>query len=380
MTLKKPMIKFFYTPTHFFNERESLKMKVQWSLPNIQKEDIQALKKVIKSGWFSMGPEVKKFEEKVASYLHINYSIGVSNGTAALDVALKCLDIKNGDEIILPALTYIATGNAVLYNNATPVFVDIDHTLNIDTSLIEEKITDRTKAIMNIDLGGNPSNYKELLRISKKHNIPLVVDGAQSFGSEYHGRKCCTHGLLNTTSFHSAKILTTIEGGMVLTEDEELSLKARSIRNQGEISKYVHQYLGNNYRMIDFLAVLGGPQLERMKETVKQRKKKVKYYKENLKNAEYPKELPNTFNCNFFFLILVDNRDKLNKYLNSNGIETRITYPIPINEQPIFRRYSKENFLVSKEISERVISLPIHHKLSIQQQDFIIKKINKFSG
>ena len=355
-------------------------MKIQWSLPNVQKEDIQALRKVIQSGWFSMGPEVKKFEEKIASYLQITYAIGVSSGTAALDVALKCLDIKNGDEILIPALTYIATGNAVLYNNAVPVFVDVDHTLNIDTSLIEEKITDRTKAIMNIDLGGNPSNYTKLRKISKKHDIPLVVDGGQSFGSEYQGRKCCTHGLLNTTSFHSAKILTTIEGGMVFTEDEELSVKARSLRNQGELSKYVHQHLGNNYRMMDLVAVLGSSQLERIKETLRQRKKKVKYYKENLKNVQYPTELPHTFNSNFFFLILVDNRDKLNKYLNDNGIETRITYPMPINEQLAFQRFSKEDFLVSKEISEKVISLPIHHKLSIQQQDFIIKKINKFTG
>jgi perosamine synthetase len=373
------MIKF-YTPSHFVNDGELPTMNVPWSSPNIQKEDIRALKGVIKSGWFSMGPEVKKLEEKVASYLHIHYSIGVSNGTAALDVALKCLDVKNDDEIIIPALTYIATGNAVLYNNATPVFVDIDNTLNIDTSLIEDKITDRTKAIMNIDLGGNPSNYKELLRISKKHNIPLVVDGAQSFGSEYDGKKCCTHGLLNTTSFHSAKIVTTIEGGMVFTNDERLFLKAKSIRNQGESAKYVHQNLGNNYRMTDFLAVLGSPQLERITETLKQRKKKIQYYKENLKNVEYPKELPNTFNCNFFFLILVDKRDELNTYLNRNGIETRITYPMPINEQPMFKRYSKEKFLVSKEISKKVISLPIHHRLSIQQQEYIIKKINKFAG
>lgn len=355
-------------------------MKIQWSLPNVQRQDIQALKKVITSGWFSMGPEVKKFEEKIASYLQITYAIGVSSGTAALDVALKCLNVKYGDEILIPALTYIATGNAVLYNNAIPVFVDVDHTLNIDTSLIEEKISEKTKAMVNIDLGGNPSNYTALRKISKKHDIPLIVDGAQSFGSEHHGKKCCTHGFLNTTSFHSAKILTTIEGGMVFTQDKELAVKARYIRNQGEESKYVHQYLGNNYRMMDLVAGLGSSQLERIQETLQQRKKRVAYYKENLKNVQYPKELPNTFNCNFFFLILVDNRDQLNKHLNSYGIETRITYPMPINEQPMFQRFSDEYFPVSKEISEKVLSLPIHHKLSTQQQDFIIKKINTFTG
>lgn len=355
-------------------------MKISWSSPNIKEKEIQAVTRVLKSGWLSMGGEVKKLEEKISSYLGIDYAVAVNNGTAALDVALKCLDIRKEDEVIIPALTYIATGNAVLYNNATPVFVDVDDTLNIDTSLIKEKITDKTKAIMNIDLGGNPSNYDDLLKISKKYKIPLIVDGAQSFGSEYRGVKCCTHGIINTTSFHVAKILTTIEGGMVFTRNKELNLKARSIRNQGESTKYVHRYLGNNYRMIDLVAAIGNSQIDRFEETLKQRKMKVDYYRENLKNVEYPKELQNTRNCYFFFLILAKNRNKLNKYLNSNDVDTRITYPMPINEQPVFKKFSKEVFPVAREISKKVISLPIHNELTTNHQDYIIKKINNFRG
>jgi len=355
-------------------------MRIDWSLPNIQQEEIQSINRVLKSGWFSMGDEVKKFEEGVSSFLCIDHAVAVNNGTAALDTALKCLDIKKGDEVILPALSYISTGNIILYNNSTPIFVDIDNTLNIDTSLIGEKITDKTKAIMNIDLGGNPSNYSELLKLSKKHNIPLIVDGAQSFGSVYHGLKCCTHGLINTTSFHAAKILTTVEGGMIFLKDKELSLKARAIRNQGESSKYIHSYLGNNYRMIDLLAALGNSQLNRFELTLKKRKEMVDYYKENLNNVEYPVQLANTNSCYFFFLILVNKRDKLNKYLNENGIETRITYPMPLNEQPVFKKFSKEIFPAAKEASKKVIALPIHYKLSIEQQDYIINKINRFMG
>lgn len=354
-------------------------MKIPWAIPNIQKEDIDAIQKILKTGWFSMGKQVKIFEEKMTSYLNIKYAIGVNNGTSALDVALKCLNITLGDEIIIPALTYIATGNAVLYNNATPVFVDIDDTLNINTSQIEEKINDKTKAIINIDLGGNVSNYKELLRISKESNIPLIVDGAQSLGSKYHGVKCCTHGLINTTSFHIAKILTTVEGGMVFTKDKDINEKAQVIRNQGESSKYIHSLLGNNYRMTDITAAIGCSQINRFDETLKKRKEKVIYYKENLKNVEFPRELPNTYNCNFFLLILVDDRDKLNSYLNSNEIDTRITYPLPINEQPVFRKYSKETFQMAKKISERIISLPIYNKLTYEEQDYIIEKINCFS-
>jgi len=353
-------------------------MNIPWSIPNIQREDLDSIKRVLNSKWFSMGKEVQAFEKKMASHLNIDYTVAVNSGTSALDIALKCIGVKQGDEVIIPALTYIATGNAVLYNNGTPIFVDIDDTLNIDPSLIGEKITDRTKAIINIDFGGNVSNYNELIRISKKYDVPLVVDGAQSLGSEYYDTKCCTHGLINTTSFHAAKILTTIEGGMVLTRDKELFLKAQAIRNQGEVSKYHHEILGNNYRMTDITAALGNAQIDRFKETLKQRKAKVNYYKSVLKNIECPAELPNTFNCNFFFLILTDKRDELNMHLNKNGIDTRITYPMPINEQSIFRKYGNETFLKAKEISQRVISLPLYSKLTEKEQDYVIKMINTF--
>lgn len=353
-------------------------MKIPWAIPNIQKEDTDAILKVLDSDWLSMGSKVKEFEEKMAVYLNIKYATGVNNGTSALDVALKCLDIKKDDEVIIPALTYITTGNAVLYNNGKPVFVDVDETLNIDTNLIEEKITDKTKAIINVDLGGNVSNYRELLRISKQHEIPLIVDGAQSLGSKYHNTKCCTHGLINTTSFHIAKILTTVEGGMVFSNDKDINEKARVIRNQGESSKYIHSCLGNNYRMMDLTAAIGCSQINRFDETLKDRKTKADYYRENLKNVEYPKELPNTYNSYFFFLILVENRDKLNQHLNENGIGTRITYPLPINEQPIFKKYKKETCTVAKNISKKVTSLPIYNKLTSEEQDYIIEKINSF--
>ena len=355
-------------------------MKIPWSVPNIQNQEKKALLKVLNSGWLSMGKEVQKFEKTVADYLNIDYAVAVNSGTSALDIALKCLKIKDGDEVIIPALSYIATGNAVIFNNANPVFVDIDHTLIINPSSIEEKITDKTKAIINIDFGGNPSNYNELLHISKKFDIPLIVDGAQSFGSEYNGIKCCTHGLINTTSFHAAKPLTTIEGGMVFTKDLDLFKEAKFIRNQGESSKYIHKKLGNNYRMTDLAASLGNSQMNRIDETFQERRAKIKVYKENLKKVEFPEEYPNTKSNYFFFSILTENRDELNKHLNHNGIETRITYPLPINEQTIFKKYSNEVFLVAKDIAKKVISLPIHYKLSTEEQAYIIEKINNFKG
>lgn len=352
------------------------KFKIPWAVPNYQKEDIDSIKRVLDSGWLSMGDEVKKFEDKVSSYLNIKYAVAVNNGTSALDIACKCLDIGYRDEVIIPAFTYIATGNTVVYNHGTPVFVDIDDTLNIDTSLIEEKITDRTKAIMNIDFGGNVSNYSELKRISKQYKIPLIVDGAQSFGCEYYNKKCCTHGLINTTSFHAAKIITTVEGGMVFTDDEKLFNKAQIIRNQGQTSRYIHDYLGNNYRMIDIIAAMGTSQIARFEKTLKERKEKAQYYKENLENVEYPKELEQTKNSYFLFIILTKERDKLKEYLNKNGIETRINFPTPVNEQATLKKYSNELFPKSKEASKKVLSLPIYHDLKQEQQDYIIKTVN----
>ena len=166
-------------------------MNIHWAIPDLQEEDKQAAIDVLQSNWLSMGPVVKKFEESLSEYLNIKYAVATNNGTSSLDIALKCLDIKQGDEVILPALTYIATGNAVLYNNGTPIFVDIDDTLNIDPLKIEEKITDKTKAIINIDFGGNVCDYTSLEKISNTYDIPLVVDGAHSLGSVFKDKKFC---------------------------------------------------------------------------------------------------------------------------------------------------------------------------------------------
>ena len=232
-------------------------MKIPWVIPNFQQKDIEAMKNVLDTGWLSMGPWVEKFENKVTSFLRIKHGIAVNSGTSALDVALKCINLKKSEEVIIPALTYVATANAVVYNQGVPVFVDIDDTLNINPKLIEEKITEKTKAIMNIDFGGNVSEYTALMHICKKHDILLIIDGAQSFGSRYHQDMCCTHGTVNTTSFHAAKILTTVEGGMVLTKDKDLYHKAQMIRNQGQSDRYIHPVLGNNYRMMDINAAMG---------------------------------------------------------------------------------------------------------------------------
>jgi perosamine synthetase len=322
-----------------------------------------------------MGPEVEKFEKKVTSYLRINHGIAVNSGTSALDVTLKCINLQKSDEVIIPALTYVATANAVVYNQGVPVLVDIDDTLNINPMFIEEKITEKTKAIMNIDFGGNVSDYNALVRICKQHDIMLIVDGAQSFGSRYHDDMCCTQGVINTTSFHAAKIITTVEGGMVLTRNKELCRKAQMIRNQGQSDRYIHPVIGNNYRMMDINAAMGCSQMDRFEGTLRHRKELVRYDKEHLKNVMYPEELAHTENSFFLFAILSNNRDKLLAHLTKNGIETRVHYPLPINKQPI--HYTEATFPKATEVSQRILSLPLYHGLTRDQQDYVIKKVNE---
>jgi perosamine synthetase len=353
-------------------------MNIPWAIPDLQDEDRQAAVDVLQSNWLSMGSVVKKFEKSLSTYLNIRYAIATNNGTSALDIALKCLDIKKGDEVIIPALTYIATGNGVLYNNATPIFVDIDETLNIDPLKIEEKITDKTKAIINIDFGGNANDYTLLEKISNTYDIPLVVDGAHSLGAAFKDKKCCSHGIINTTSFHAAKILTTIEGGMIFTNNTEIYEKSLQIRNQGESTKYIHNYLGNNYRMTDFIAAIGLNQVQRLDNTIKMRRKKAQFYIENLKNVKFPKTLPNTVNCYLFFPILTDKRDQLYTYLQKEGIETRITFPIPIYEQPIFKKYKTNRCINTEKTSQTILSLPIYTKISSEKQEYIVRKINDY--
>ncbi|MCU0850652.1 MAG: DegT/DnrJ/EryC1/StrS family aminotransferase [Candidatus Thermoplasmatota archaeon] len=352
-------------------------MQVPWVIPDYQQQDIKAIKKVLQTKWYTMGPEVKKLEDKVSSYLHIKYAVAVNNGSSALDVAIKCLNFQKSDEVIIPALTYIATANAVTNNQGTPVFVDIDDTLNIDPTLIEENITEKTKAIMNIDFGGNVCDYSSLLHLCKKYNLHLLVDGAQSFGSQYKKKMCCTHGLINTTSFHAAKIITTIEGGMVFTAHKELFHKAQMIRNQGQSKRYIHPFFGNNYRMTDINAAMGRSQMDRVNDIIHHRMELARYYKDHLKNVTYPEEHASTKNSHLFFSILIDKREKLRKHLSKNGIETRIHYPYPINKQPIY--YTSTIYPKATEVSQRILSIPIYHSLTQNAQDYVIKKINTFT-
>ncbi|MBN1901430.1 DegT/DnrJ/EryC1/StrS family aminotransferase [Candidatus Sumerlaeota bacterium] len=354
---------------------------IPWAIPDIQEEDVQNVQKVLASGWFTMGKETRKFEESLEKYLHVRHAIAVNNGTAALDVALKCLNIGYGDEVIVPVMTYIATANIVRLNYGKPVFADIDETLNLNPESVEGKISPKTKAVISVDLGGNPADYENLIRITRKHNLSLIVDGAQSLGASFDGKKCCSHGIINTTSFHAAKILTTIEGGMLFTDDDRLDEIARAIRNQGETDKkYFHAYLGANYRMMDIIAAFGQKQIERFEDTLARRKKLISIYKQRLQGlCEFPRTLEKAVNSFFLLIILVDRRDELVFFLKRHGVDTRIAFPLLIH-QPVYGDYGDETFPVAENLEKKVLSLPLYSKLKEDDIHYICDLIAKFSG
>jgi len=353
-------------------------MRIPWAIPNITPDDVEYVRDILDSGWYTMGKVVKLLEDNMAQYVGRNHAIAVNNGTSALEVLLRTLDISHGDEVIVPAYSYIASATSLNLLGATPVFVDVDKSMTIDPTKIEEAITAKTKAVMAIDLCGCPCDYDALIKTCQEHDIKLLVDGAQSLGSTYRGKSCISYGTMATTSFHAAKILTTVEGGMVFTNDNGLAEKARAIRSHGESEvKYVHSYLGSNFRMTDLLAGFAIPQLARYEKTLEERGKKVALYKELLESIVDTVEIRKEGrSCNFIFPIFHEQRDELIEYLRKDGIDTRKIYPMTIPQQPIYRNPKK--FPMAEWFCQRTVSLPLYADLTSGQIEFVCEKIKEF--
>ena len=358
-------------------------MKIPWSMPYIGEEELKEVIDTVKSTWLTMGPRVKKFEKAVSDYLGMKHAIAVNSGTAALDVALKALDIQPGDEVIVPAMTYIATVNAVTYQGAKPILADIEpKTYNLDPKDVMKKVTKKTKCIMPIDYGGQSSDYDALMEIAEDHNILLVEDGAESLGGEYKGRKLCTFGEITTTSFHAAKLITSVEGGMVFTNDPELDRRCRIIRNQGEDSekKYYHVLLGHNYRMTDLHAAIGLVQFSRLGDVLEKRANIVENYTTALKEFDdlvtLPYVAPKNKHAWFFYTILLSNREKVVEFLKEHGIDTRIGWPLPVHQQPVYKKlFSGAKHPIAEKFAEGVLNLPMYYSMTRDEQDYVIKHL-----
>lgn len=354
-------------------------MKVPWAIPNIAKDDIDYVKEILDSGWYTMGKQVKKLEEMMSKYTGVKHAIAVNNGTSALEVMFRSMGIGAGDEVIVPALSFVATATAVSLVGATPVFVDVNDEITIDADQIDDVVSDKTKAVVAVDFAGTPCEYDKLITKCNKHKIELVVDGAHSLGSKYKDNSCLKYGLMSTSSFHAAKIFTTVEGGMIYTNDDKLAKKARAIRTHGEVDKkYVHEYLGGNFRLTDISAGFGVKQMERYDKTLSDRADKVEYYKKNLKGVIDFLDIKNKDKTsdNFLFLIFDDKRDKLADFLKQQGVDTRKQYPMTIPQQPIYN--IKKSYPRAEHFCRCSLSLPLYADMTFNQIDYVCQKVKEF--
>ena len=363
------------------------KIIIPWAKPTVGKEELNEIVDSFNADWLTMGPKVEEFENKMAEYLNVPFAIAVSNGTVALDIALKTIGINYRDEVIVPALTYFSTASSVSYQNATPVFVDIEkNSLNINVDEIEKAITKKTKAIIFIDYGGSPSNYDKIAELGYKYNLFVLQDGAQSLGAKYKGNPVGAQAEISTMSFHMAKIMTCVEGGMIFTHNEKYKDEIITRRNIGESKgqKYIHLTLGTNARMTDLQAAIGLAQFSKLSYMLEERKRVANQYDKlfqetdiqlafNNKNKSYE-------NANFFYAIMISNRDKIaNNLKNKHGIDTRIAYPLPLYKQPVY--YSGDckskhmNCPITEQVTSSILNLPIFPEMSNDMVKIVVDAI-----
>ena len=353
--------------------------------PFMDEEEIKAVAKVIQSGTIAQGPKVRELEEKFARLCGTEYAVAVNSGTAALHTALKTTGINQGDEVITSPFTFIATANTILMQNAKPIFVDIDeNTFNIDPKKIEEKITEKTKAIIAVDLYGHLCDYDEISKIAEKNNLSIIEDACQSIDAEYNQKKAGSFGDVAAFSFYATKNITCGEGGMLTTNNKEYAEKARLLRQHGRSSMTEYEYtkLGYNYRMTDICAAILLEQLKKLDFMTKKRIENANCLIEGLKDIkgiEVPAVKENNKHVFHQFTIKVEDnfklsRDELINYLKEKGINTAIYYPKPLHLCEHFRNigYKEGDFPIAEKISKQVLSLPVHPHLTKEQINIII--------
>jgi len=352
--------------------------------PIIDETSIAAVVAVLKSGMLVQGDRVEQFERNFASYIGTKYAVAVNSGTAALHTALLALGISSGDEVITTPFSFIASANSILFCGAKPVFVDIDErTFNIDTRLIEEKITPRTKAILVVHLYGQPCDMKEIIKICNKHNLMLVEDACQAHGAEYDGTKVGSFGT-GCFSFYATKNMTTIEGGMITTDDRVIDQKARMIRSHGQAERYHHATMGYNYRMNEVSAALGICAVERLDEYNALRLQNAAILSDrtgNIKGLTVPFVTAGIKHVFHQFTIRVTEefgmtRNELQQKLREKNIGTAIHYPIPIHMQQVYQDLGYRDHLpVSEKAAEEVLSLPIHPGLLDEDLETMVRAL-----
>jgi perosamine synthetase len=355
--------------------------------PVLGNDEAKAVEDVLNSGMLIQGEAVKRFEDDFSDYMGVGNSIAVNNGTVALDLTLKAMGLKPGDEVISPAFTFIATANSILYQGSKPVFTDVDpRTFNIDPVDLLKKVTPRTKAVIGVHLYGQPFDLRAVQQICEDHHLVLIEDCAQAHGAEFEGRRVGGFGL-GCFSFYPTKNMTTGEGGMITTNDDQLAAKLRLMRNHGDTGKYNHIMLGYNYRMTNIQGAIGQVQLKSLDLFNLRRIENAKFLNKNLKGAGITtpyKDSRVKHVYNQYVVLLEDrfpaSREKLMEYLESRGIGCAVHYPMPVYRQLLYRQLGLDQSAcpIAEDISQRVLSLPVHPSLSHEDLEYIAMTVNNF--
>ena len=346
--------------------------------PYLDESELNIVIEVLKSSWISSrGEYIQRFEKEFASYCGMKYGVSTSNGTTALHLALAALGINKGDEVVVPTLTFISTANAARYCNAEPVLVDSNPDYwCIEPEKIEEKITKKTKAIIPVHLYGHACDMKHIIDIAEDHGLYVIEDCAEAHGAEYNGKKVGSFGHINCFSFYGNKIITTGEGGMCLTSDENLKEKMITLKDHGKVKtkEYLHETLGFNYRMTNIQAAIGLIQLKKIDKILKKRDLIKKTYNNKLKvfdNIILPPSMKWANPVCWLYTIIIKgkNKEKIINELERNGIDSRpLLYPI--HKQPIYN--IKGNYPVAEYLAEYGISLPSSPNLKKEELVYII--------
>lgn len=351
----------------------------------IRKDLEAAFKKVLDKSYFIQGEECEKFEEEYAAYCGTKYCVGVATGLDAIYLILKALDIKAGDEVIVPSNTYIATALAVSFTGATPVFVEpVIDTYNIDVTRIEEKITEKTKAIIAVHLQGRAADMDAINAIAKKHGLYVVEDAAQAHGARYKGQKVGALSDAAAWSFYPGKNLGALgDGGCITTNNKQIADKVRALGNYGSDYKYHHIYQGTNSRLDEMQAAFLRVKLPHLDKWNEARRKIAEAYLEGITNPLI--KLPLATSADYehiyhVFVIRCDRRDELEKYLKDNGIGTVKHYPVPMHLQKAYEElHIQEGELpIAEEISKTVLSIPMYYGMTNEEVAYVIDKINEF--
>ena len=362
--------------------------KIPIAKPFIDQNDEEAVVKVLRSGHLSLGPYYKQFESNMSAYVGTKYASAVSSGTAGLHICVKSLGINEGDEVITSPFSFIASANCLLYEKAKPIFIDIDQTTyNFDATRIEQAITEKTKAILVVHIFGQSADMDKVLEIAKKYNLRVIEDSCESLGSEYKGHKTGTMGDAGVFAFYPNKQMTTGEGGIIVTNSEEVYRLSNSLRNQGRSEGndwLAHERLGYNYRMDEMSAALGVTQLSKLDWMIEQKAQIASWYNEYLTDTPSiitPKTDPNGTHSWFVYVVRITSgkRNKVMENLLAEGIQTKAYLPV-IHLQPFMRKmfnFKEGDLPIAEEISSQTLALPFYIGLKKEEVAYVCQQLLK---